>query len=169
MIDRHKPRQEPRDHLWFLGFDDSTKFLEREKYLINANYRAILGDKPLRQAPAEHHYQSQMKANFTVPGFPRKPNTSLPAGKTTESNHTGFQYSSQKLVDVLESVPSTDFHGHRVDIFLPPFEQSKRFGIQTWMDYPEKNLEMMPDFPAGEIALMRNKKPTQLTVSIAGK
>jgi hypothetical protein len=118
---------------------------------------------------ASQYYQSQMKDNFKVAGFPRKPDTSLPAGKTTESNHTGFQYSSQKLVDVLESVPSTDFHGHRVDIFLPPFEQSKRVGIQTWMDYPEKNLNIMHDFPARDIALMRNKKPTQLTVPIAGK
>lgn len=44
-----------------------------------------MGDEPGRPAPVENHYQSQMKANFTVPGFPRKPNVSLPAGKTTES------------------------------------------------------------------------------------
>ena len=29
--DRQKPRQDPKDHLWFLSFDDSAKFLEREK------------------------------------------------------------------------------------------------------------------------------------------
>ena len=84
-------------------------------------------------------------------------------------NHTGFQYSSQKLVDILESTPSTDSHGHKVDIFLPSVEQSKRYGVQTWMDYPEKNFETVKDFPCGDLALMRNKKSAQLTIPIAGK
>ena len=50
----------------------------------DSKLRSSLDDKP-SIAPIENHYQSQMKANFTVPGFPKKPDVSKPAGKTTES------------------------------------------------------------------------------------
>jgi hypothetical protein len=81
-----------------------------------------------------------------------------------------LQYSSQKLVDLLDSEPESSFHGHGTSIFLSSADQAKRVGVQTWMDYPvtpqkNKNECVQKD----DIELMRHKMKASLTLPIAGK
>ena len=72
-------------------------------------------------------------------------------------------------MDILESSPQGEkgFYGHNLDIFLPPSEQCKRIGVQTWQDFPEPNVSR--GFAVRDGELMRNKMKASLTIPIAGK